>query len=58
MKHKLYRGWLKSKNEQDLQAYNESRNQETKACRSAKKKLEKTVAAQAKTNPKSFSGLL
>ena len=40
-KHKLYRRWLKSKNEQDFQAYNESRKQATKACRDAKKSSKK-----------------
>eukprot|EP00745_Piridium_sociabile_P043063 TRINITY_DN87471_c0_g3_i3.p1 TRINITY_DN87471_c0_g3~~TRINITY_DN87471_c0_g3_i3.p1 ORF type:complete len:950 (+),score=231.72 TRINITY_DN87471_c0_g3_i3:692-3541(+) len=53
-KHKLYRRWLQTKDGQDYQAYIRSRNKATKACRKAKRKLEETVAAQAKTNPKSF----
>uniref|UniRef100_A0A0L8H735 Endonuclease/exonuclease/phosphatase domain-containing protein n=1 Tax=Octopus bimaculoides TaxID=37653 RepID=A0A0L8H735_OCTBM len=53
-KHKLYRRWLQTKNEQNYQAYIRNRNKTTKACRKAKKKLEEMVATQAKTNPKSF----
>jgi hypothetical protein len=53
-KHKLYRRWLQSKAGEDYQAYVKARNKAARACRSAKRKLEATVAAQAKTNPKSF----
>jgi hypothetical protein len=38
----------------DYQAYAKARNKAAKACRTAKRKLEATVAAQAKSNPKSF----
>ncbi|CAM1329914.1 Uncharacterised protein r2_g3902 [Pycnogonum litorale] len=53
-KHKMYRRWLQTKSGQDYEAYIKSRNKAIKACRKAKKKLEETVAAQAKSNPKSF----
>jgi hypothetical protein len=53
-KHKLYRRWLQTQAGEDYLAYAQARNQATRACRVAKRKLETTVAAQAKNNPKSF----
>lgn len=53
-KHKLYRRWLETRDDQDHQAYVKMRNKVTRKCRKAKIKLEATVAKQAASNPKSF----
>jgi hypothetical protein len=53
-KHKLYRRWLETRAGQDYQEYAKARNKASIECRKAKIKLEETVAAQAKNNPKSF----
>jgi hypothetical protein len=53
-KRKFYRRWLQTQTGLDYEAYAKARNKAAKACRTAKRKLEATVAAQAKSNPKSF----
>ncbi|KAK7093942.1 hypothetical protein V1264_007621 [Littorina saxatilis] len=53
-KHKLFRRWLQTKSGEDYTAYVRARNRASAACRRAKKKLEKTVAKSARTNPKAF----
>ena len=53
-KHKRFRRWLQTRSGEDHMAYVEARNQATKACRKAKRRLEETVASSAKKNPKAF----
>ena len=53
-KHRLYSRWLETKSGKDYQDYKKALNKATKQCRKAKRKMEATVADQAKSNPKSF----
>ena len=53
-KHKMYRRWIETRDGQHYQEYIKARNKATRECRKAKIRLEKTVAEQAKKNPKSF----
>ncbi len=56
-KHKLFRKWTESRDGQAYQEYVRARNKARSNCRKAKKKLEATIAAQAKANPKAFWSL-
>ena len=53
-KHKLFRRWQETQDGQDCLLYSRARNQASKACKRAKKQLEKKVAQDAKKNPKAF----
>ena len=53
-KHRLYARWLESKTGERYVEYRKALNKANKDCRKAKRKMEKTVADQAKKNPKSF----
>ena len=53
-KHQLFRRWIETKDGEHYRDYIKARNKATKSCRKAKKKMEATVAAQARSNPKSF----
>ena len=53
-KHKMYRRWIETRDGQHYQEYAKARNKAARECRKAKIRLEKTVAEQAKRNPKSF----
>ena len=53
-KHQLFRKWQQTKDDLDYTAYIRARNKAAKDCRQAKKRLEKTVAADCKKNPKVF----
>ncbi|KAA0194537.1 hypothetical protein HAZT_HAZT004541 [Hyalella azteca] len=53
-KHQLYRKWLESRSGQDYLYWRKSSNQAGKACRKAQRKLEKTIADNARNNPKGF----
>ena len=53
-KHQLFRKWQQTKDDLDYTAYIRARNKAAKDCRQAKKRLEKTVAADCKKNPKAF----
>ena len=53
-KHQLFRKWQQTKDDLDYTACIRARNKAAKDCRQAKKRLEKTVAADCKKNPKAF----
>ena len=53
-KHQLFRRWLNSQDGMDYLEYVRARNDARKACRKAQRKLEETIAQQAKKNPKAF----
>ena len=56
-KHRLFRLWRESKEEDRDQAYKKytgARKQATRACRNAKRRMERNIATQAKRNPKAF----
>ena len=53
-KHKRFQRWLQTRSGEDYMAYVKARNQATKACRKAKRRLEEIVATSAKKNPKAF----
>ena len=53
-KYKLHRKWLKSKSGIDYLNYKKARNRAIKAIRKAKRRLEASVAADSKKNPKAF----
>jgi hypothetical protein len=53
-KHKLFRRWLETHDGKIYEEYIKARNKATKACRQARKRLEKVVAQKAKDNPKAF----
>ncbi|KAK3748516.1 hypothetical protein RRG08_008677 [Elysia crispata] len=50
----MYRRWIETRDGQHYQEYAKARNKAARECRKAKIRLEKTVAEQAKRNPKSF----
>ena len=50
----MYRRWIETRDGQHYQEYVKARNKAARECRKAKIRLEKTVAEQAKKNPKSF----
>ena len=49
-----YRKYLNTRAGEDFNAYATARNQTKWACRNAVKEHERTIAQQAKTNPKAF----
>ena len=53
-KHKLFRRWQETQDGQDYLLHSIARNQASKACKKAKKQLEKKVAQDVKKNPKAF----
>ena len=53
-KHKMFKRYLKTKAGRDYLAYQEIRNVCTKLIKIAKKKYEKKIATEGKTNPKIF----
>ena len=53
-KHKLFRHWQETQDGQDCLLYSRARNQASKACKKAKKQLEKKVVQDAKKYPKAF----
>ncbi|KAK3753459.1 hypothetical protein RRG08_056351 [Elysia crispata] len=53
-KHKMHRRWIETRDGHHCQEYAKARNKAARECRKAKIRLEKTVAEQAKRNPKSF----
>ena len=53
-KHKMYMRWIETRDGHHYQEYAKARNKAARECRKAKIRLEKTVAEQAKRNPKSF----
>ena len=53
-KNRLYRKWLETRLDEDLQIYRKANNQARQACRRATYNFEKDVATKAKGNPKHF----
>ena len=53
-KHRQYRHWLRTKNDNDYSSYLKARNKAKRACRKAKARYERDIAEQAKVNNKPF----
>ncbi|KAL8601399.1 hypothetical protein ACOMHN_042403 [Nucella lapillus] len=53
-KHRLFRRWQQTREKDDYTAYLKARTKASRECRKAKRRLEATVAAEAKKNPKVF----
>ena len=54
LKHRTFRRKNQTRDPKDIKAFNKARNQAQRACRKARKDLERKVAEQSKDNPKAF----